>query len=167
MLQKASDLPSPGELLHACCPRASVSLLRILEPIGQTVLRTPCQASDAALGTCLSIVPPPKSWAAGLQVNVNKVWLTVSSVLLGFSFVFGTSIRTTFESVVFLFVVHPYDVGDMLLLTDPNDLPSGGQYCQVRGRRETPAGSHHAASAPECPSRVQAFAPMCCSCSAC
>ncbi len=67
-----------------------------------------------------------------LQVNVNKVWLTVSSVLLGFSFVFGTSIRTTFESVVFLFVVHPYDVGDMLLLTDPNDLPSGQQYCQVR-----------------------------------
>ena len=62
---------------------------------------------------------------------MNKVWLTVSSVLLGFSFVFGTSIRTTFESVVFLFVVHPYDVGDMLLLTDPNDLPSGQQYCQV------------------------------------
>ncbi len=70
--------------------------------------------------------------AAAPQVNVNKVWLTVSSVLLGFSFVFGTSIRTTFESVVFLFVVHPYDVGDMLLLTDPNDLPSGQQYCQVR-----------------------------------
>ena len=67
-----------------------------------------------------------------MQVNVNKVWLTVSSVLLGFSFVFSTSIRTTFESVVFLFVVHPYDVGDTLLLTDPNDTASGQQYCQVR-----------------------------------
>ena len=67
----------------------------------------------------------------GAQVNVSKVWLTVSSVLLGFSFVFSTSIRTTFESVVFLFVVHPYDVGDMLLLTDPSDTASGQQYCQV------------------------------------
>jgi hypothetical protein len=72
---------------------------------------------------------------AGLQVNVSKVWLTVSSVLLGFSFVFSTSIRTTFESVVFLFVVHPYDVGDMLLLTDPNDVAGGQQYCQVRQGR--------------------------------
>ena len=92
--------------------------------------------------TCASLLVPfycdrcSTSCAVATQVNVNKVWLTASSVLLGFSFVFGTSIRTTFESVVFLFVVHPYDVGDMLLLTDPNDLPSGQQYCQVRGSRE-------------------------------
>lgn len=65
------------------------------------------------------------------QVNVSKVWLTVSSVLLAFSFVFGTAIRNTFESVVFLFVVHPYDVGDVLLLTDPSDTAKGPQYCQV------------------------------------
>ena len=66
-----------------------------------------------------------------LQVNVSKVWLTVSSVLLAFSFVFGTAIRNTFESVVFLFVVHPYDVGDVLMLIDPSNTGKGPQYCQV------------------------------------
>lgn len=66
-----------------------------------------------------------------LKVNVSKVWLTVSSVMLAFSFVFGTAIRNTFESVVFLFVVHPYDVGDVLMLVDPSNTAVGPQYCQV------------------------------------
>lgn len=66
------------------------------------------------------------------QVNVNKVWLTVSSVLLGLSFIFGNSIRNIFESVVFLFVVHPFDVGDALLVTDPSNAKDGAQYSKVR-----------------------------------
>jgi small-conductance mechanosensitive channel len=70
-----------------------------------------------------------------LQVNVNKVWLTVSSVLLGLSFIFGNSIRTVFESVVFLFVVHPFDVGDALLITDPANSGDGPQYSKVHGSR--------------------------------
>jgi len=65
-------------------------------------------------------------------VNVSKVWLTVSSVLLGLSFIFGNSIRNIFESVVFLFVVHPFDVGDALLVTDPSNAKDGAQYSKVR-----------------------------------
>lgn len=65
------------------------------------------------------------------RVNVNKVWLTVSSVLLGLSFIFGNSIRNVFESVVFLFVVHPFDVGDALLITDPAYTADGPQYNKV------------------------------------
>lgn len=68
----------------------------------------------------------------GLQVNVSKVWLTVSSVLLAFSFIFSVAISNTFESVVFLFVVHPFDVGDVILLVDPSNTALGAQYCQVR-----------------------------------
>lgn len=63
---------------------------------------------------------------------MNKVWLTVSSVLLGLSFIFGNSIRNIFESVVFLFVVHPFDVGDALLVTDPSNAKDGAQYSKVR-----------------------------------
>ena len=70
---------------------------------------------------------------AAPQVNVNKVWLTVSSVLLGLSFIFGNSIRNVFESVVFLFVVHPFDVGDALLITDPANSGDGPQYSKVSG----------------------------------
>lgn len=52
--------------------------------------------------------------------------------MLAFAFVFGNSIRNVFESVVFLFVVHPFDVGDALLVTDPADPGPGATYYKVR-----------------------------------
>ena len=56
-----------------------------------------------------------------MQVNVSKVWLTLSSVIVAFSFIFGTSIQNMFNAVVLLFGVHPFDVGDALyLLTSAN-----------------------------------------------
>ena len=58
-----------------------------------------------------------------LQVDVNKVWLSFSSVILAFVFVFGNSLRNMYESVIFLFVMHPYDVGDALFIS--------GDWCQV------------------------------------
>ncbi|DBA97314.1 TPA: hypothetical protein ACH3X1_015052 [Trebouxia sp. C0004] len=57
------------------------------------------------------------------DVDVNKVWLSFSSVFLAFVFVFGNSLRNMYESVIFLFVMHPYDVGDALFIS--ND------WCQV------------------------------------
>lgn len=50
------------------------------------------------------------------QVDVNKVWTTITTIILAFVFVFGNSIRNIYEAVIFLFVVHPFDVGDALLL---------------------------------------------------
>ena len=47
-----------------------------------------------------------------LQVNLTKIWYTFSSLLLSMTFIFGNSIKNTYESVIFLFVVHPFDVGD-------------------------------------------------------
>ena len=49
-----------------------------------------------------------------LQVDIQKVWLLFSSVVLAFAFIFGNSIRQLYEAVIFLFVIHPYDVGDWL-----------------------------------------------------
>ena len=51
-----------------------------------------------------------------VQVDVSKLWTTVASVVIAFSFIFGTSIRQMYESVIFLFVVHPFDVGDALIV---------------------------------------------------
>lgn len=50
------------------------------------------------------------------QVDLSKAWLTFSSIVLAFAFVFGNSIRNMYEAVIFLFVVHPFDVGDVLLM---------------------------------------------------
>lgn len=55
------------------------------------------------------------------QVNINKVWITISSVLLGFSFIFGKVISELFESIIFLFMVKPYDNGDGIFI----DMSSG------------------------------------------
>lgn len=46
--------------------------------------------------------------AVKMQVNVANLWITLSSVILAFSFTFSSSVRTVWENVVYLFVVHPY-----------------------------------------------------------
>ncbi len=51
-----------------------------------------------------------------MQVDVSRLWTTVASIVIAFSFIFGTSIRQMYESVIFLFVVHPFDVGDALIV---------------------------------------------------
>lgn len=52
------------------------------------------------------------------QVDVVRVWLTFSSIALAFTFVFGSSLKTAYENVVFLLSIHPYDVGDRLKIDD-------------------------------------------------
>ena len=47
---------------------------------------------------------------------MSRLWTTVASIVIAFSFIFGTSIRQMYESVIFLFVVHPFDVGDALIV---------------------------------------------------
>eukprot|EP00227_Mantoniella_beaufortii_P022117 CAMPEP_0197579570 /NCGR_PEP_ID=MMETSP1326-20131121/3552_1 /TAXON_ID=1155430 /ORGANISM="Genus nov. species nov., Strain RCC2288" /LENGTH=753 /DNA_ID=CAMNT_0043143083 /DNA_START=133 /DNA_END=2391 /DNA_ORIENTATION=+ len=48
--------------------------------------------------------------------NILEMWFTVSSMMLAFVFMFGNSIRLLFESVIFIFVVHPFDVGDDVII---------------------------------------------------
>ncbi len=38
-------------------------------------------------------------------MDIQKVWLLFSSVVLAFAFVFGNSIRQLYEAVIFLFVI--------------------------------------------------------------
>lgn len=57
------------------------------------------------------------------NIDVVKTYLALSSLILAFSFVFQNSIRTMYENVVFLFVVHPFDVGDVLLIGEGSNAP--------------------------------------------
>ena len=54
-------------------------------------------------------------------MNLTRIWLTISGLMLSFVFIFGNSIKTLFESVVYLFVVRPFDVGDAILLGAAQD----------------------------------------------
>ncbi|MBW0515515.1 hypothetical protein O181_055230 [Austropuccinia psidii MF-1] len=42
----------------------------------------------------------------------------MSTIILGFSFVFGNAAKNLFESMLFIFSVHPYDVGDLVFIDE-------------------------------------------------
>ncbi|KAG0205148.1 hypothetical protein BGX28_003189 [Mortierella sp. GBA30] len=45
--------------------------------------------------------------------SVVQNMLSIGSFLVALSFVFGNSVKTLFENIVFLFITHPYDSGDL------------------------------------------------------
>jgi len=51
-------------------------------------------------------------WLLILGIATTKFLLVISSQLLLVVFVFGNSCKTIFEAVIFVFVMHPFDVGD-------------------------------------------------------
>lgn len=51
-----------------------------------------------------------------MQVDLSRVWLSFSSIIVASSFIFSKAISDIFLSVIFLFVVHPYDVGDGIMI---------------------------------------------------
>ncbi|KAL3597539.1 hypothetical protein D5086_009176, partial [Populus alba] len=46
------------------------------------------------------------------KTAVNKLHQIINAIVLVVSFVFGNTAKTLFESIIFLFVIHPFDVGD-------------------------------------------------------
>ncbi|KAL2323973.1 hypothetical protein Fmac_023031 [Flemingia macrophylla] len=51
-------------------------------------------------------------WLLILEIATTKFLLFVGSQIVVVAFVFGNTCKTIFESIVFLFVMHPFDVGD-------------------------------------------------------
>uniref|UniRef100_A0A7S2RDQ9 Mechanosensitive ion channel MscS domain-containing protein n=1 Tax=Mucochytrium quahogii TaxID=96639 RepID=A0A7S2RDQ9_9STRA len=52
------------------------------------------------------------------DLDFFKVWATMSSFLCALTFIFSGTVSSTFSNVFFLFVVHPYDVGDFIQIGD-------------------------------------------------
>ncbi|KAL7748594.1 hypothetical protein RI367_006005 [Sorochytrium milnesiophthora] len=55
-------------------------------------------------------------WLLIFNVNVLNVFVSFTSVVFTLTFVFGNSAKNAFESLVLLFIVHPYDIGDKIIL---------------------------------------------------
>ncbi|KAH0990663.1 hypothetical protein GBA52_002146 [Prunus armeniaca] len=51
-------------------------------------------------------------WLIILGIPVTHFLLLISSQLLLVVFIFGNTCKTVFEAIIFLFVMHPFDVGD-------------------------------------------------------
>nr|VDD18837.1 unnamed protein product [Brassica rapa] len=67
-------------------------------------------------------------WLILLDVLTTKFLVVFSAKFVGFAFLFGSTCKNIFESFVFVFVMHPYDVGDrcvidgVMLLVEQIDL---------------------------------------------
>ncbi|KAF9952510.1 hypothetical protein BGZ70_000585 [Mortierella alpina] len=48
--------------------------------------------------------------------DIVKNMLSIGSFLVALSFVFGNSLKILFENIVFLFITHPYDSGDLVCI---------------------------------------------------
>ncbi|KAK4258459.1 hypothetical protein QN277_004906 [Acacia crassicarpa] len=51
-------------------------------------------------------------WLLILGIATTKFLLFVSSQLVLVAFIFGNTCKTVFEAIIFLFIMHPFDVGD-------------------------------------------------------
>lgn len=51
-------------------------------------------------------------WLLILGIATTKFLLFISSQVVVVAFIFGNTCKTVFEAIIFLFVMHPFDVGD-------------------------------------------------------
>lgn len=49
-------------------------------------------------------------------MDLYKTWLTCSTLVLAFSFSFSNTLKNLLEAIIYLFVVHPFDVGDGIMV---------------------------------------------------
>jgi small-conductance mechanosensitive channel len=54
------------------------------------------------------------AYAAVFRTDVGHLLISLSSISVASAFVFGNSMKTIYESVIFLFVIRPYQVGDAI-----------------------------------------------------
>lgn len=51
-------------------------------------------------------------WLLILGIATTRLLVFISSQVLLLVFVFGNACKTVFEAIIFLFAMHPFDVGD-------------------------------------------------------
>ncbi|KAL8456608.1 hypothetical protein ACS0TY_034730 [Phlomoides rotata] len=55
-------------------------------------------------------------WILLMEITTTKVLVFISSQMLLVVFMFGNTAKTVFEAMIFVFVVHPFDVGDRCVI---------------------------------------------------
>eukprot|EP00884_Botryococcus_braunii_P003244 jgi/Botrbrau1/12920/Bobra.92_1s0001.2 len=119
---KAFDIDGSGNISLAELQRSVEEIYTARTHLAATLndTRTIVGKLERLLGVCIHILFT-FFYMIIWNVNLSQIWLTISSLLLSFVFVFGNSIRTIYESALFLFVVHPFDVGDQVLVGPNTD----------------------------------------------
>ena len=100
-----------------------------------TVLGKVSVFTGAILGIFVVVI-----WLLIFEINVMELWIAVGSAILGLSFIFGSSIQMIFETSLFIFFVHPFDVEDDIQVNgEQYTVESIGlhttELCHVDGRK--------------------------------
>lgn len=66
--------------------------------------------------SCLLIAATFILWLLLTGLATTKVLLLIVSPLLAATFVFGDTCKTLFQGIIFVFVVHPFYVGDLCVI---------------------------------------------------
>ncbi|XP_070009049.1 mechanosensitive ion channel protein 10-like isoform X1 [Nicotiana sylvestris] len=66
--------------------------------------------------TCILVVIIIVIWLLLVGIATTKVIVFLSSQLVVAAFIFGNTCKTIFEAIIFVFVMHPFDVGDRCVI---------------------------------------------------
>ena len=55
-------------------------------------------------------------WLLMMGLLTTQILVLISSQLLLVAFMFGNTAKTVFEAIIFVFVMHPFDVGDRCVI---------------------------------------------------
>ena len=66
--------------------------------------------------TAILIVVTIIVWLLLTEIASTKVLVFLSSQLVVAAFIFGNTCKTVFEAIVFVFIMHPFDVGDRCVI---------------------------------------------------
>lgn len=118
------DVDGTGTISKANIKSLAMSLVQEEQDI-KTSLRDHGQivrkldAILASIVSCIALV----ICLSFFQYSIGVYLASIGTFMLGFTFIFGGFAKAIFEDLVFLFITHPYDVGDALILN--------GEQCTV------------------------------------
>lgn len=64
------------------------------------------------LVTVILVIATIILWLLLMEIATTKLLVVLSSQILVAGFMFRNACKTLFESIIFVFVMHPFDVGD-------------------------------------------------------
>ena len=102
---------------NMCCYLLQVNVYTSRKALGHSLndTKTAVRQVDKLITAVLSVITFV-IWLVLLDIATTKFLVVMSSQFVGLAFMIGSTCKNIFESFVFVFVMHPYDVGDRCVI---------------------------------------------------